>query len=130
MLLLRSALRRREEGADETPLFERDISPGGRPESGRAGFGFDPRIGVADAPMLGTRGPCIFRAPMGTRRDEDPSMLRTPLATQTAPDGEPLCHTGVVQGSCQKQVAGLLGLLCVRAGEGGGVLPEPPAPER
>ncbi len=94
------------------------------------GFGFDPRIGVAVAPKLGTRGPCLLCVPIGAQRDEDPIMLRTPLEAQTAPDGEPLCRSGVGLGSCQKQIAVLLGLLRVQARVEVCVLPELPALEQ
>ena len=95
-------------GSDKFSVFVRDILPFGRSESARMGFGFDPRIGVADALKSGTKGPCLFCVPIGTQRDEDPNMLRTPLEAQTAPDGEPLCRSGVGMGSCQEQVAAIL----------------------
>ena len=56
-------------------------------------------------------------------------MLRTPLEAQSAPDGEPLCRSGVGIGSCQKQLAVMQGLPCVHAEEEGRVLPELPSLE-
>ena len=57
-------------------------------------------------------------------------MRRTPLEAQSAPDGEPLCRSGVGLGSRQHQLALGLGPRCVHAGEEGGKLLELPVLEQ
>ena len=96
---------------------------GDRPWPVCAGVGFDPKIGVSDAPMRETKGPRILCVPIETQRDEGPNMIRTPLEAQSAPYVELLCRSGAGMWLRRRQRKASTASMCVQArGRGGAYL--------